>query len=219
MSLHIEGPPFEQPASFEFTPENLEKAKSHIAKYPPGRQASAVLPLLDLAQRQSGNWLPKAAMDYVGAMLDMPPIRVYEVATFYTMFNLRPVGRWFLQACTTTPCWLRGSDDVLAACKRKLGITPGHTSDDGQFTLVEVECLGACVNAPILQVNDDYYEDLDGPATEALLDALTAGKAPPVGSVKGRQGSMPETGQTTLTEIAAAKRAVRTSTGKAKDAG
>jgi NADH-quinone oxidoreductase E subunit len=201
VSLHIEGPPFEQPASFEFTAENLEKAKYHIAKYPPGRQASAVLPLLDLAQRQSGSWLPKAAMDYVGAMLDMAPIRVYEVATFYTMFNLRPVGHWFLQACTTTPCWLRGSDDILAACKKKLGITPGHTSADEQFTLVEVECLGACVNAPILQVNDDFYEDLDGPATEALLDGLATGKPPAVGSVTGRQGSAPATGQTTLTEI------------------
>ena len=200
MSLHIEGPPFEQPATFAFTAENLEKAKYHIAKYPPGRQASAVLPLLDLAQRQSGNWLPKAAMDYVGAMLDMAPIRVYEVATFYTMFNLRPVGRWFLQACTTTPCWLRGSDDVIASCRKKLGIGPGHTSADGQFTLVEVECLGACVNAPVLQVNDDFYEDLDGPTTEALLDSLAAGTQPPIGSVKGRKGSMPP-GPTTLTEI------------------
>jgi NADH-quinone oxidoreductase E subunit len=208
MSVHIDGPPFEQPASFEFTPENLEKAKYHIAKYPPGRQASAVLPLLDLAQRQSGNWLPKAAMNYVGAMLDMAPIRVYEVATFYTMFNLRPVGRWFLQACTTTPCWLRGSEDVVAACKKKLGVDPGHTSADGRFTLIEVECLGACVNAPILQVNDDFYEDLDGPRTEALLDALAAGDPPPIGSVIGRQGSMPVTGKTTLTEI-----------GKSSDAG
>jgi NADH-quinone oxidoreductase E subunit len=201
MSLHVEGPPFEQPASFAFTPENLEKAKYHIAKYPPGRQASAVLPLLDLAQRQTGNWLPKVAMDYVGEMLNMAPIRVYEVATFYTMFNLRPVGRWFLQACTTTPCWLRGSADVVAACKKKLGIDPGHTSADGQFTLVEVECLGACVNAPILQVNDDFYEDVDGPKTEELLDKLAAGEQPPIGSVIGRQGSMPVTGKTTLTEI------------------
>jgi NADH-quinone oxidoreductase E subunit len=201
MSLHIEGPPFEQPPAFEFTVENLEKAKYQIAKYPAGRQASAVLPLLDLAQRQNGNWLPKIAMDYVAEMLGMAPIRVYEVATFYTMFNLRPVGRWFLQACTTTPCWLRGSEDIVAACKKKLGIDPGHGTADGQFTLVEVECLGACVNAPILQVNDDFYEDLDGPATEALLDSLAAGTQPPVGSVKGRQGSMPATGATTLTEI------------------
>jgi NADH-quinone oxidoreductase E subunit len=212
MTLHIDGPPFEQPASFAFTAENLEKAKYHIAKYPPGRQASAVLPLLDLAQRQSGNWLPKAAMDYVGEMLDMAPIRVYEVATFYTMFNLRPVGRWFLQACTTTPCWLRGSDDVVAACKEKLGITPGHTSGDGQFTLVEVECLGACVNAPILQVNDDFYEDLDGASTETLLDALAKGTPPPVGSVTGRQGSAPATGHTTLAD-ASSKREEATDAG------
>jgi len=205
MSLHIEGPPFEQPTSFEFTAENLEKARFHIAKYPVGRQASAVLPLLDLAQRQMRNWLPKAAMDYVAAMLDMAPIRVYEVATFYTMFNLRPVGRWFLQACTTTPCWLRGSDEVVAACRKKLGIDPGNTSADGQFTLVEVECLGGCVNAPILQVNDDFYEDLDGPRTEALLDALAAGTPPPIGSVTGRQGSMPQTGATTLTEASPAQ--------------
>jgi NADH-quinone oxidoreductase E subunit len=213
MSLHLEGPPFEQPAGFEFTAENLEKAKYHIAKYPPGRQASAVLPLLDLAQRQSGNWLPKAAMDYVGEMLDMAPIRVYEVATFYTMFNLRPVGRWFLQACTTTPCWLRGSEDVVATCRKKLGIGVGQSTADGRFTLVEVECLGACVNAPILQVNDDFYEDLDAASTEALLDALAAGKQPPVGSVTGRQGSMPETGATTLTELASAQN------GKTTDAG
>lgn len=200
MNTHDSSAPVAQPEHFEFTPENLEKAKAHIAKYPPGRQASAVLPLLDLAQRQSGNWLPRAAMDYVGDLLGMPHIRVYEVATFYTMFNLKPVGRWFLQACTTTPCVLRGSDEVVAACERKLGIGIGGTSADGLFTLVEVECLGACVNAPILQVNDDYYEDLDGPKTEALLDALRAGKPPPAGSLAGRHGSAPATGKTTLTE-------------------
>jgi NADH-quinone oxidoreductase E subunit len=203
MSLHIEGPPFEQPESFEFTAENLDKAKYHIAKYPPGRQASAVLPLLDLAQRQHDNWLPKAAMDKIAEILGMAPIRVYEVATFYTMFNLRPVGKWFLQACTTTPCWLRGSDEILAVCKKKLGISPGHSTDDGRFTLVEVECLGACVNAPILQVNDDFYEDLDAASTEQLLDSLVAGTQPPKGSVAGRQGSMPATGKTTLTELPA----------------
>ena len=123
------------------------------------------------------------------------------------MFNLRPVGRWFLQVCTTTPCWLRGSEDIVAACREKLGIDVGQTTADGQFTLVEVECLGACVNAPILQVNDDFYEDLDGAATEVLLDALAAGTQPPVGSVKGRQGSMPATGPTTLTEIPQRKEA------------
>ncbi|HML10509.1 MAG TPA: NADH-quinone oxidoreductase subunit NuoE [Stellaceae bacterium] len=220
MSEHgISGPALEQPASFEFTPENLEKAKYHIAKYPPGRQASAVLPLLDIAQRQHDNWLPRAAMDKVAEILDMAPIRVYEVATFYTMFNLRPVGRWFLQACTTTPCWLRGSDDIVAACGKKLGIGVGESTADGQFTLVEVECLGACVNAPILQVNDDFYEDLDGPATEELLDALAAGTQPAMGSVTGRQGSMPAPGKTTLTELAPAKKPARPRTRKAEDAG
>jgi NADH-quinone oxidoreductase subunit E len=193
--------PVAQPATFAFTPENLAKAKAHIAKYPPGRQASAVLPLLDLAQRQHGNWLPRAAMDHVAELLDMAPIRVYEVATFYTMFNLRPVGRHFLQICTTTPCWLRGSDAVLAACRKKLGVDIGEVTADGLFSMREVECLGACVNAPIIQVNDDFYEDLDGPATEALIDALRRGKPPPMGSVKGRTGSMPEGGATTLTDL------------------
>jgi len=200
MSESLTGLPFEQPASFEFTPENLEQAKLHIAKYPQRRQASAVLPLLWIAQGQHGGWLPRAAMDYVAEILGMAPIRVYEVATFYTMFNLRPVGRYLLQACTTTPCWLRGSDEVVEACERKLGIGVGGTTPDGFFTLIEVECLGACVNAPILQVNDDFYEDLDGPATEALLEALRDGKPPLPGSVTGRQGSEPVGGRTTLIE-------------------
>src|ERR1700724_1576577 len=141
-------------------------------------------------------------MDYVAKILEMAPIRVYEVATFYTMFNLRPVGRYLLQACTTTPCWLRGSDAVVAACEKKLGVGIGGATADGLFSLVEVECLGACVNAPILQVNDDFYEDLDGPATEALLDALREGKPPPPGSVIGRHASEPATGLTTLAEPA-----------------
>jgi len=200
MSMPIEGAPFEQPENFEVTAENLERAKAHIAKYPPGRQASAVLPLLWIAQEQHGGWLPRAAMDHVAGILEMAPIRIYEVATFYTMFNLRPVGRYLLQACTTTPCWLRGSDVVVEACERKLGIAVGDSTADGLFTLVEVECLGACVSAPILQVNDDFYEDLDGRATEALLDALRNGKPPAPGSVIGRQGSEPTTGRTTLME-------------------
>jgi NADH-quinone oxidoreductase subunit E len=192
---------FVQPESFEFTPENLERANWHIAKYPPGRQQSAVLPLLHLAQNQHDGWLPRAAMDYVARLLHMAPIRVYEVATFYVMFNLRPVGRYLLQACTTTPCWLRGSDEVVAACERKLGIRMNETTQDGLFTLVEVECLGACVNAPILQVNNEhFYEDLDGPKTEELLDALREGRPPPHGSVIGRGGSAPIKGKTTLLE-------------------
>jgi len=198
MSTTVGAVPVGQPEGFEFTPENLERARAHVAKYPPGRQASAVLPLLWIAQEQTRGWLPQAAMDHVAEILEMAPIRVYEVATFYTMFNLRPVGRYLLQACTTTPCWLRGSDAVVEACERKLGIGVDGTSPDGLFTLVEVECLGACVNAPILQVNEDFYEDLDGPTTEALLDALRDGNAPPPGSVIGRQGSEPITGRTTL---------------------
>jgi len=194
---------FEQPAAFAFTPENLASARAHVAKYPEGRQASAVLPLLDLAQRQNGGWLPRAAMDHVAGLLGMAPIRVYEVASFYTMFNLRPVGRYLLQACTTTPCWLRGSDAVVAACERKLGIGVGGTTADGLFTLIEVECLGACVNAPSLQINDDFYEDLDGPATERLLDAVRRGAAPPPGSVIGRRGSEPFGGSTNPAEPAA----------------
>ena len=193
----------EQPASFSFSPDNLAWAQKVIAKYPPGRQASAVLPLLDRAQRQHQNWLPRAAMDDVAGLLDMAPIRVYEVATFYSMFNLAPVGKWFLQVCTTTPCWLRGSDEIMAACERKLHIKGTAdasflNSPDGQFTVREVECLGACVNAPVIQVNDDFYEDLDGPLTEKLIDALAAGTPPPKGSMAGRQGAMPAGGRTSL---------------------
>ena len=190
-----------QPESFAFTPANLDKARAIIAKYPTGRQASAVLALLDLAQRQHDNWLPRAAMDVVADMIEMSRIRVYEVATFYTMFNLKPVGKHLLQICTTTPCWLRGSDEVVAACERKLGIKMRQTTPDGLFTMTEVECLGACVNAPIIQVNDDFYEDLDARSTETLLDALKRGETPRAGSVKGRQGSMAEGGKTTLKDL------------------
>jgi NADH-quinone oxidoreductase E subunit len=191
--------PVKQPDSFAFTPDNLKRAEKIMAKYPPGRQQSAMLPLLDMAQRQSGNWLPRAAMDYVAGLLDVAPIRVYEVATFYSMFNLAPVGKYFVQICTTTPCWLRGSDDIVAACERKLGIGMNETTPDGLFTLKEVECLGACVNAPMVQINDDYYEDLDGDSMIKLLDEFARGKAPHPGSVIGRQGAAPVGGPTTLT--------------------
>jgi NADH-quinone oxidoreductase E subunit len=201
MSEAANGRHVEQPASFAFTQEALAKAKAHMAKYPPGRQASAVLPLLDLAQRQHDNWLPRAAMDVVADMLGMARIRVYEVATFYAMFNLKPVGKHFFQICTTTPCWLRGSDDVVKACEKKLGIGIGETTQDRLFTLTEVECLGACVNAPIIQVNDDFYEDLDGRSTEALIDALRRGEKPKPGSARGRQTSAPEGGPQTLRDL------------------
>jgi len=191
-----------QPKSFTFTPDNLARAEKIIAKYPVGRQQSAVIPMLDIAQRQNDNWLPQAAMDYVGSMLDMPPIRVYEVASFYTMFNLKPVGENFVQVCTTTPCWLRGSADIVSTCKKKLGIGIGETTADGKFTLTEVECLGACVNAPMVQINDDFYEDLTPELMEKVIDTLKAGKKPEVGSQTGRRGSCAQKGPTSLTEKA-----------------
>jgi NADH-quinone oxidoreductase subunit E len=190
-------------AGFAFTPENLERAKRFIAKYPPGRQSSAVLPLLDLAQRQNGGWLPRAAIDHVADLLEMAPIRVYEVATFYTMLNLQPVGRYHVQVCRTTPCWLRGADQLTEACRRKLGIGLKGRTTDGKFSLVEVECLGACVNAPVVQINDDFYEDLDPRKLEAILDALARGEKPPIGSQIGRQGSAPVGGPQELTGDAA----------------
>ena len=184
--------------AFTFTPENLSRAKTIIAKYPEGRQASAVIPLLDIAQRQSGNWLPVEAMNYVADLLEMPRIKIYEVATFYTMFNKDKVGKNFIQICTTTPCWLRGSDQIKKTCRDKLGINPGETTTDGKFTLVEVECLGACVNAPMVQINDDYYEDLTPEIMGKLIDDLAAGKKPSIGSQTGRRGSCAQNGPTSL---------------------
>ncbi len=186
-----------QPESFAFTAENVEKAQAIIAKYPTGRQQSAVMPLLDLAQRQE-TWVSIAAMDVIADMLEMPAIRVYEVATFYTMFNLEPVGEYLLQVCTTTPCMLRDSDAIVEACQKHLGIGWDETTPDGKFTLKEVECLGACVNAPMIQINDDFYEDLDAEKVVSLLDALREGKVPPMGPQNGRRSSEPETGTTTL---------------------
>ena len=191
----------DQPEKFEFSAENLKLIEAIISKYPAGRQASAVIPLLDIAQRQHDNWLPKAAIEKVAEILEMAPIRVLEVATFYTMFNLKPVGKYFLQVCKTTPCWLRGSDDVLKCIGDKLKISNGETSDDGNFTLLEVECLGACVNAPIIQVNDDFYEDLDYENTSLLLDKLRDGKPAMPGSVIGRNQSENIDGATTLTTL------------------
>ena len=198
MSFGTPAPDELQPTEFVFTAENLERAQTIIARYPPGKQQSAMIPLLDLAQRQHDNWLPRVAMDYVADFLEVPRIRAYEVASFYTMFNKAPVGKHFLQVCTTTPCWLSGSGDVLRAIKDRTGATPGHGSADGDFTCVEVECLGACVNAPMMQVNDDYFEDLDYDRTCALIDALKAGNAPPAGSLTGRHGSEAQAGSTSL---------------------
>ena len=182
---------FEQPDTFSFTRENMDKAEAAIAKYPEGRQASAVMPLLDLAQRQNDGWLPRAAMDHVAGLLDMPPIRVYEVATFYTMYNLKPVGRHHVQICTNLSCWLRGSDDVVHACRDATGAAPGETSEDGLFTVTETECLGACVNAPMMQINDDFYEDLDAGTTQAILTMLKNGDKPTPGPQNDRKGCEP----------------------------
>ncbi len=190
----------QQPVTFVFTPENAEKAKAIIAKYPEGKQASACMPLLDLAQRQNDNWLPRAAMDHVAEVLDMQPIRVYEVATFYTMYNLKPVGKHHVQVCTNLPCWLRGSDDIAAACKRETGVGFGETSEDGLFTLSEVECLGACVNAPMMQINDDYFEDLTAESAAEIINILRAGGTPKPGSQSGRHTSEPAGGLTSLCE-------------------
>lgn len=193
-----------QPETFAFSAENLVRAKEIIAKYPAGKQASAVMPLLDLAQRQNDNWLPRAAMDVVAQMTGVAPIRVYEVANFYTMYNKAPVGRHHVQVCTTTPCWLRGSDGIVEACQKKLGIGLGETTADGAFSLAEVECAGACVNAPVVAINDDYFEDLTPESMTVLLEKLARGEPVTPGSQTGRQGSCPAGGPTTLTAMAAA---------------
>src|ERR1700685_3322823 len=191
-----------QAKPFTFTPDNLARAQKIIAKYPAGRQASAVIPLLDIAQRQNDNWLSREAMDYVADMLEMPRIRVYEVATFYTMFNKDKVGKNFIQVCTTTPRWRGGSADIVNTCKKKLGTGPNEVTADGKFSWMEVECLGACVNAPMLQVGSDFYEDLDGPSTERLIAEFRAGNAPKPGPQNGRRvSSEPEGGALTLKEV------------------
>ena len=174
------------PETFEFDAEGRKRAEAEIAKYPEGAQRSAVMPLLDIAQRQCGGWLPMPAIEYVSEYLEMPAIRVLEVASFYTMYNLKPIGKHFVQVCTNLPCWLNGSDNIMKACQDKLGVRSGETTEDGEFTLLEVECLGACVNAPMMQINDDYYEDLDIEGTAAILDELRAGKTPKTGSQLAR---------------------------------
>ncbi len=202
-----------QPENFVFTKANQKAIEGIIAKYPKGRQQSAVMPLLDLAQRQVGEegakaaqpyggWIPRAAMDHIAEVLDMQPIKVYEVATFYSMYNLAPVGKYLIQMCTTTPCWLCGSDDIVNACKKRLGIGMNETTEDGYFTLMEVECLGACCNAPMVQINDDFYEDLTAETMTEIIDLLAQDMKPKVGSQTGRSGSMALTGPTSLKDQA-----------------
>jgi NADH-quinone oxidoreductase subunit E len=201
----VSAPAHKEPESFAFDAESEVKIATILKRYPEGKQASAVIPLLYVAQRQMGRltqsaWVPRVAMDVIADRLSMPPIRVYEVATFYFMFNMKPIGRHHLQLCGTTPCMLRGSDDVLRACKDAGGLKGvGDTSADGLFTLTEVECLGACVNAPILQIDDDYYEDLDYESAVKLLEAFKRGERPKPGSAIGRQASAPAGEQSVLT--------------------
>ncbi|KAF4523860.1 hypothetical protein B566_EDAN013588 [Ephemera danica] len=197
--VHRDSPEDNPDIPFEFTPENKKRAEAIMAIYPDGHTRAAMIPLLDLAQRQHG-WLPISAMHHVAEVLSLPRMRVYEVATFYTMFMRKPTGKYHVQVCTTTPCWLRDSDSIMSCVKSKLGIGHGETTKDGMFSVSEVECLGACVNAPMIQVNDDYYEDLSVKDTEEILDSLKQGKVPRPGPRNGRFASEPLGGLTSLNE-------------------
>ncbi|XP_068003701.1 NADH dehydrogenase [ubiquinone] flavoprotein 2, mitochondrial [Melanerpes formicivorus] len=197
--VHRDSPENNPDTPFEFTPENQKRIEAIINNYPEGHKSAAVMAVLDLAQRQHG-WLPISAMNKVAEVLEMPPMRVYEVATFYTMYNRKPVGKYHIQVCTTTPCMLRDSDSILEAIKKKLGIKVGETTPDKLFTLIEVECLGACVNAPMVQINDNYYEDLTPKDIEDIIDELKAGKVPKPGPRSGRFSCEPAGGLTSLTE-------------------
>ena len=191
----------EQPSNFEFNKQNLNEAQKIIKNYPEGKQQSAVMALLYLAQKQNDNWIPLSAMKYIAKFLSMPYIKVYEVATFYSMYNLSPVGKYFFQICTTTPCMLRGAYDLVKVCKNKISEKENVLSDDGKISWMEVECLGACVNAPMMQINDDYYEDLDKQKTLDILDKILNGETPKPGSYRGRVNNEPENNRKTLMDI------------------
>jgi len=200
LQVHRDTPENNIDTPFVFNEENVARTAAIMSIYPEGHRRAAVIPLLDLAQRQNGGWLPISAMHHVADVIGMPRMRVYEVATFYTMFMRNPVGKYHVQICTTTPCWLRGSDEILAAIKQNLGIGVGEMTKDKLFTLSEVECLGACVNAPMVQINDDYYEDLTVKDTHEILDDLKAGNKPPAGPRSGRYAAEPFGKLTSLTE-------------------
>jgi len=182
----------QQPESFEFSKGNLETANNILKKYPAKNKKSVVMPLLYLAQKQNDNWIPLAALKYIGKFLSIPYINVYEVATFYTMYNLAPVGKYFVQVCTTSPCLLRGAGEILNKCQKKISKNPNEISENGMCSWTEVECLGACVNAPLIQVNNDYYEDLDSNSAEKILDSFLEDKPLKAGSSKNRKSSAPE---------------------------
>ncbi len=189
---------------FEFSAENLEWTKTQLAKYPENRKESCVMPFLHRAQEQNHGWVSVPVMEYIADFLDMPYIRVHEVASFYSMYNLKPVGKHVIEVCTTTPCWLRGSDDVVKACREELGIGFGETTEDGEFTLLEVECAGACVNAPVIAYAEEYYEDLDDGSTRKFIQAIKSGETPKPGPQNGRFKSCPFGGPTNLKDMAPA---------------
>ena len=199
--MSLKRPSKDQPENFEFNTSSLEAANTIISRYPKGKQQSAVMALLYIAQRQNNSWIPLAAMKYIAKFLDMPYIKVYEVATFYSMYNLSPVGKFFVQVCTTTPCMIRGANKLVEACKEKISENESELSDNKNCSWMEVECLGACVNAPMMQINDDYYEDLDKEKTLKILDKILRGEVPTPGSYRGRVNNEPENNRKTLMDL------------------
>ena len=199
--MSLKRPAKEQPENFEFSPSSLAAANNMISKYPKGKERSAVMALLYIAQKQNNNWIPLAAMKYIAKLLNMPYIKVYEVATFYSMYNLSPVGKYFIQVCTTTPCMIRGANKLVEACKEKISKNETELSNNKMCSWVEVECLGACVTAPMMQINDDYYEDLDKEKTLKILDKILKGETPQPGSYRGRINNEPENNRKTLMDL------------------
>ena len=199
--MSLKRPAKEQPENFEFNSASLEAVKIIVEKYPEGKQQSAVMALLYIAQKQNENWIPLAAMKHIAKVLEMPYIKVYEVATFYSMYNLSPVGKYFIQVCTTTPCMIRGAYKIVEACKEKISKKENELSIDKSCSWIEVECLGACVNAPMMQINDDYYEDLDKEKTFKILDKILNGEKPKPGSYRGRVNNEPENNRKTLMDL------------------
>jgi len=199
--MSLKRPAKEQPDNFEFTSASLEAAKTIVAKYPKDKQQSAVMALLYIAQKQNNNWIPLVAMKCIGKFLDMPYIKVYEVATFYTMYNLAPVGKHLIQVCTTTPCMIRGAYKLVEACKEKISENENELSKNASCSWMEVECLGACVNAPMMQINDDYYEDLNKEKTLKIFDKILKGETPEPGSYRGRINNEPENNRKTLMDL------------------
>ena len=199
--MSLKRPAKNQPETFEFNSSSMEEANKIVLKYPKGKQQSAVMALLYIAQKQNDNWIPLAAMKYIANFLSMPYISVYEVATFYTMYNLAPVGKHFIQVCTTTPCLIRGADKIVKLCKEKISPKENELSKAGNCSWMEVECLGACVSAPMIQINDDYYEDLDKEKTLKILDKILDGEKPAPGSYRGRINNEPENNRKTLMDL------------------